>query len=206
LNAGGEGPGSKLRVENCGVRVATLISQFVTASNSSLTELCLQDTQIVSKECSVLANDHRLANLRTLDLSCNPDIGLGGLKSLVNPRSSKLANLEVLELYYCGIKGQVAGVTNKLQLTKLTSLNLSHNPLGSQLAGAILREEFGLVSPSLETLSLVNCDLQAEFEPLISNFKFMPNIYELDISENTVAFIESMGDVLREATLQLNNL
>ena len=67
-----------------------------------MVELKLHDSQIVSKECLVIASMPHLESLKVLDLSCNP-IGLAGLCNLLG-QTSRLESLEQLELYSCAIE------------------------------------------------------------------------------------------------------
>ena len=71
--------------------------------DTNLLELLLQDIDIVPQECLKLASDPRVANLRHLDLSCNP-IGFKGLCNLLQAKTSNLGKLEHLELYSCELE------------------------------------------------------------------------------------------------------
>lgn len=65
-------------------------------------ELVLNGTLITANECLVLAANPRAAELRSLDLSCNP-ITIIGLMYLIDPRTSDHRALQHLTLYDCDL-------------------------------------------------------------------------------------------------------
>jgi len=79
-------------------------SRIEQALSSNLVELRLNSCKIISQECLGIAKSPKLAQLRALDLSCNP-IKLAGLIHLLDPTLSKLDNLKRLDIYYCSIQG-----------------------------------------------------------------------------------------------------
>lgn len=73
------------------------------------------------------------------------------------------------------------------KLINLKSLNLSYNDLGL-LATAVLDPSFGLVSPSLQSLTLVDIGVRSKLklrESLLVFAKDLANLTELDLSENS---------------------
>ncbi len=67
---------------------------------------------------------------------------------------------------------------------RLSRLNLSHNNI-TLLYQILFHPQFGMVSDSLKSLTIVNCNLEAAFA---SDFTilgtFLPNLTHLDMSGN----------------------
>ena len=90
-------------IQNVQVPARSILDDAI-SKYSNLTDLSLQDIDIVPQECLQLASDPRVKNLTHLDLSCNP-IGFKGLCNLLNAQTSQLGKLEHLELYSCELGG-----------------------------------------------------------------------------------------------------
>ena len=142
---------TKIRVQNVQVRVQHIIDG-VMATSSNLLELFLQDIDVVPQECSKLASDPRVANLKHLDLSCN-HIGFIGLCNLLK-KNSYLGKLEQLKLYSCGLESDFdhRKMIEHIKLNDLQSLNLSHNNLcdSENLLTVVFSKKFGLIHEILD--------------------------------------------------------
>ena len=128
-----------------------------------LSHLSLNGTFLTATECSVLAQNIQAANLRSLDLSCN-HITAKGLLYLLGPQSKLSEKLQHLSLFNCEIDAAQMHLISMEELRgkvpfQLKSLNLSHNGLGSLLNFIC---EIDLISPQLETLHLVECQIADE--------------------------------------------
>ena len=150
-----------------------------------LSELRLNSTFLTAPECIVLAGNPNLAQLTTLDLSCNP-LSIVGLINLIHPRRSNFRCLQSLVLYNCEIdSAQSYLVSNDLDDTKvnfqLTKLNLSHNKLSFLLNYAV---ELGLVNNCLQELHLFNCALDDEQILKLADCKQTEALQVLDAGEN----------------------
>ena len=118
--------------------------------------------------------------------------------------------MQELELYSCELENDFDSRKKKfdhIQLTDLTTLNLSHNEftVNDEALGHVFSEAFGLVSASVETLCLVNIGITKvpQQKELIYCLKRLPNLYELDISENKGIKLDA---VLTTAKMHCTNL
>jgi hypothetical protein len=90
-------------------------------------ELSLIDAAISESECSIIARNHHLKDLKVLNLSCNP-FGSKGFQNLMRDGKNCLKKLEKIILYDCGIKS--FDESKMIKLEKLKHLNLSYNKIG----------------------------------------------------------------------------
>ena len=77
-----------------------------------------------------------------------------------------------------------------LPLSNLSYLNLSYNKLGPSLASLLLKESFGLISPTdrLESLYLVETDLTDDFiEVSFLKAAGLANLRDIDLSHNCLS-------------------
>ena len=87
-------------------------------------------------------------------------------------------------------------------------LNLSHNAL-SKLTSEILHPNFGLVQSSLESLVLVDCQLdtpQAVKKGFLDNLEHMSGLYDLDLSSNKGISLSPLLEALNEKLEHLETL
>ena len=133
--------------------------------STQLLELRLCDCRLLAPECKALACSPSVANLRMLDLSCNP-LRLPGFLALLESETSHLKQLESLELYMCSISHSQLKLLPPTCLKqkciifeKLTYLNLSFNKLGPLLSELILNPNFGLARSCLRDLYLSECQI-----------------------------------------------
>ena len=113
-------------------------------------------------------------NLRSLDLSCNPQVGSKGFSQLM--KSGFAEKLENLSMFNCHITNSQLSI-NHLLMVK--SVNLSHNPIKS---GATKLAK--LMSSCLETLYLVNCEIAAIDIFALIGVLPRQELAELDLSQN----------------------
>jgi hypothetical protein len=112
---------------------------------------------------------------------------------LLDPKLSVLANLKSLTLFHCEILEeqkeslpQDALKEKKLEMLNLMSLNLSYNKLG-QLAHYIIQPHFGLCSKMLESLYLVDSELDDKFaREFIKQVPLLISLRDIDLSHNNL--------------------
>jgi hypothetical protein len=128
-------------------------------------ELQLTSTFLTASECLVLAENPQFANLKSLDLSCNP-ITAKGLVYLIDPAHSQFSEkLKRLVLFNCEIDHAQSNLISNEQLQSVKCgfhvkhLNLSHNNLGNFLNFIV---EFELINGDMQTLLLNSCQLGDE--------------------------------------------
>lgn len=93
---------SKFQIDRFPVLISNIDAVLKTLPQPIL-ELCLNSTFLTASECLVLSENPQFANLRTLDLSCNP-ITIKGLVYLIDPQNSKFTEkLKSLILFNCDI-------------------------------------------------------------------------------------------------------
>ena len=162
------------------------VDRMLTAYKVPILELVLQSTFITANECLVLAANARASQLQTLDLSCNP-ISVLGLLHLTNPRTSELLSLKSLILVDCDIdQSQTYMVSNdRLENGRcpfhLRRLNLSHNKLSLFLNYVT---ELDLINSDLETLELVQCEINDEQILAMIQADKLVKLEHLDLSGN----------------------
>ncbi|KAJ6660968.1 hypothetical protein lerEdw1_016988 [Lerista edwardsae] len=124
-----------------------------------------------------------LLELRTLNVSCNKEIG-GGFKNSAAHLAS-LSNLEVLDLHQCCITEEDMAVLTQIipLLSSLQELNLSSNKsVGVSSDHLLSRLRF---LPKLKSLHLSSCLLQQDsFASLAEAASHLPELEILDLSWN----------------------
>ncbi len=140
----------------------------------------------------MLAGQKSLSQLRALDLSCNP-IKVSGLLNLFDEETSYLSELRKLELFYCHLnEKQIDSLAveqlerPQLQLLQLQHLNLSYNKLGELSDILLTPDSHFFQSMDLETLMLVECNLEDEFieKTLVKVLPRFQGLRSLDLSHN----------------------
>jgi len=176
-------------------------------------ELQLNSTFLTASECLVLAENPQFANLKSLDLSCNP-ITAKGLVYLIDPAHTKFSEkLKHLTLYNCEIDHVQSNLISNEQLQSikcefnLKSLNLSHNSLGNFLNFIV---EFDMIKSDCEHLLLNTCQLNDEQMINLAsknNGAMIAGLTTLDLSNNLLScgFILLIRQ-LRESCDFLTNL
>ncbi|XP_061861932.1 leucine-rich repeat-containing protein 31 isoform X1 [Colius striatus] len=124
-----------------------------------------------------------LAELRTLDMSCNKEIG-GGFKDSTAHLAS-LKNLQVLDLHQCCVTEEDMTVLSQVipLLSSLQELNLSSNKnVGASSDPLLGRLRF---LPRLKSVAISNCGLGEEsFSSLAEAALHLPELEILDLSWN----------------------
>uniref|UniRef100_A0A8D0T562 Leucine rich repeat containing 31 n=1 Tax=Sus scrofa TaxID=9823 RepID=A0A8D0T562_PIG len=150
---------------------------------SDLKVLKLHSCGLSQKSVRLLdAAFRHLCELRTLDLSCNKELG-GGFEDA--PGLATLEHLEVLDLHQCSLTAHdVVSLTQVIPiLSKLQELNLSANKkMGSSSENLLGRLRF---LPALRSLLINNCALESEtFTALAEASIHLPALEILNLSWN----------------------
>ncbi|XP_023609671.1 leucine-rich repeat-containing protein 31 [Myotis lucifugus] len=167
---------------NIGGSLSSIAQGLKSASN--LKVLKLQSCGLSQKSVKLLdAAFRHLSELRTLDLSCNKELG-GGFED--SPAQvATLERLEVLDLHQCSLTaGDVVSLTQVIPLlSSLHELDLSANKeMGSSSENLLSRLRF---LPALKSLLINNCALEREtFAALAEASVHLPALEVLSLSWN----------------------
>ena len=133
----------------------------------------LRNAQLTAQDCSHIASS--FLYLKSLDLSCNPQIGAKGFSTLMKAKFAT-EKLENLTMFNCNITSQLSVVNH---LCEMKSVNLSHNPLRSGATKLVKH-----LPTCLETLCLVNCEIAAVDIFTLVGVLPRQELAELDLSHN----------------------
>ncbi|XP_005886651.1 PREDICTED: leucine-rich repeat-containing protein 31 [Myotis brandtii] len=153
-------------------------------AGSKIRTLELVDCALTSEDGAFVdAAFRHLSELRTLDLSCNKELGGGFEDSLA--QVATLERLEVLDLHQCSLTaGDVVSLTQVIPLlSSLHELDLSANKeMGSSSENLLSRLRF---LPALKSLLIDNCALEREtFTALAEASIHLPALEVLSLSWN----------------------